>query len=140
MEVKKINTVNNDGTISEIEVNFDVWEFDKDDFWKQDWQERKKKKEDSYEEIRRIYEEVYKCDLPEELKANSSEDQYIEKYQIQKLHEAINKLPQKQKERVVLRFFYDLTLEQIAKIENIDHSAISKSIKFALKKLKNFLS
>lgn len=140
MEVKKIKTVNNDGTITEIEVDFDVWQFDKDDYWKQDYQKQKTKKhENSYEEMRRIHEEVYKSSLSEELKVNSSEDEYIKKYENEVLYQAIKKLPQKQKQRIILRFFYNLKISEIANIENCTERAIYIGISNSIQFLKDFL-
>ena len=54
------------------------------------------------------------------------------------LHNAIAKLPEVQKRRLILYYFADLTYEKIAEIENCSHPAIIKSINVALKNLKNF--
>ena len=60
----KIKTINHDGTIIEVEVSVSVYNFDKENNWQEDWRSRKSKREDSYEEVLKIYE---KNGLPLEL-------------------------------------------------------------------------
>ena len=55
------------------------------------------------------------------------------------LHAAINKLPEKQRKRLVLYYFHNLTLEEIAKLEGVSFQTISKSIDLAIKKLAQIL-
>ena len=121
-----------------VEVNFEVWEFDKNDHWKQVWQKRKSKKEDSYENLCEIY---AKNAIPKEFisKSKSSEKEFMEKYEKEKLWKAVNSLPEKQRRRIVLRFYYGLKISQIAKIENCSESSVKELIERALKNLrKNF--
>ena len=58
----------------------------------------------------------------------------------EKLHSAISKLPKTQRRRLVLYFFFDLTYEQIAELEGCTHPAVMKSVKAAIKTLKNFFT
>ena len=53
---------------------------------------------------------------------------------------AIDKLPDKQRRRVILYFFHGLTYEEIARIEKCKYQAIQYSIRSAIKKLKNYLA
>ena len=53
----------------------------------------------------------------------------------EELRNAINTLSDIQKRRIKMYYFEDMTLDEIAKLENTTHQAISKSNKNALKKL-----
>lgn len=59
--------------------------------------------------------------------------------QNERLHKAIDKLPEVQRRRVRLYFFEKCTYEQIGEIEGCSHPAIIKSIRLALKNLKKYL-
>ena len=61
-----------------VEVNCKVWEFDTKDYWKQIWQNKKSKKEDSYENLCEIY---AKNAIPKEFTSKSSENEFMEKYE-----------------------------------------------------------
>lgn len=139
MEVKKIKTTNSDGKITEIEVSFDIWQFEESCKWKEEYQKRKTKGNKSYDEMCRLYEKVYKRGTPPTFMTNSSEDEYITKFQKERLYEAIEQLPEKQKERIILRFFYDLKISEIAKIENRKERVIYMGISDSLRFLKRNL-
>ena len=70
----------------------------------------------------------------------SVEETVSQRMEVDKLHQAIAKLPEKQRRRLVLYYFGEFTYEQIADMEGCKHPAVMKSISSALKKLKNFLS
>ena len=53
---------------------------------------------------------------------------------------AVDKLPAKQRRRVILYFFHGLTYGEIARIENCSQQAIQQSVCNSLKKLKNYLA
>jgi len=55
------------------------------------------------------------------------------------LYAAINSLPEKQAKRVYAYFFLDMSKAQIASIEGVNKSQISRSIDQALKNIKKFL-
>lgn len=67
------------------------------------------------------------------------EDVIIRKVTFEKLHYAIQQLSEIEKRRIKMYYFEDKTLEEIAKIENTSHQAISKSLQNSIKKLKNLL-
>jgi len=71
-------------------------------------------------------------------KPASVEESVCVKIRNEELHNAITKLPEVQKRRLILYYFAGLTYEQIAEVENCSHPAIIKSINVALKNLKNF--
>ena len=116
-----------------VEVNFEVWKFDKNDHWKQVWQKRKSKQEESYENLCEIY---AKNAIPREFTSKSSENEFMEKYEKEKLWEAVNSLPEKPRRRIILRFYYGLKISQIAKIENCSERGIKYTLLDALKNLK----
>lgn len=116
-----------------VEVNFEVWEFDKNDHWKQIWQKRKSKQEDSYENLCEIY---AKNAIPKEFISKSSEKEFMEKYEKEKLWKAVDSLPEKQRRRIILRFYYGLKISQIAKIEKCDERRIKSTLSKALKNLR----
>ena len=70
----------------------------------------------------------------------SVEEIVSQRIEVDKLHQAIAQLPEKQRRRLVLYYFGEFTYEQIAEMERCKHPAIIKSISSAWKKLKNFLS
>ncbi len=70
----------------------------------------------------------------------SMEETISQRIEVDKLHQAIARLPEKQRRRLVLYYFGEFTYEQIADMEGCSHPAVIKSISSALKKLKNFLS
>ena len=67
------------------------------------------------------------------------EDVIIRKVTFEKLHDAIQQLSEIEKRRIKMYYFEGKTLEEIAKIENTSHQAISKSLQNSIKKLKNLL-
>ena len=56
----------------------------------------------------------------------------------ERLYHAITALPEKQRRRLVLHYFYDLTYEQIAEMESCTPMPVKRSIDRAVKKLRNF--
>lgn len=56
-----------------------------------------------------------------------------------RVRESIKKLPEMQRRRVVERFYRNMTMEEIARFENVSEPAVQKSIKLALSNLKNML-
>ena len=70
----------------------------------------------------------------------SVEETVSQRMEVDKLHQAIAKLPEKQRRRLVLYYFGEFTYEQIADMEGCKHPAVMKSISSALKKLKKYLS
>ena len=128
-----VEITDTNGKKVKVEVNFEVWEFDKNDHWKQIWQKRKSKQEDSYENLCEIY---AKNAIPREFTSKSSENEFMKKYEKEKLWEAVNSLPEKQRRRIILRFYYGLKISQIAKIENCSERGIKYTLLDALKNLK----
>lgn len=133
---RKIKTTNYDGTVIEVEVNINIYNFDKENYWQEDWRNRKSKQENSIEEMYSYYE---KCGTPHELQEESTELTYIRNSEYQELHQAINKLPKTQKRRIILRYFHGMTLQQIADIENVKVQVVDRSIKKAITNLKKYV-
>ncbi len=68
-------------------------------------------------------------------KPKSLEEEAINNIELENLKKEISKLPEVQRHRFVLYFFYGMTLEEIAHLENCSPRAIKKSIDIALENL-----
>ncbi len=55
------------------------------------------------------------------------------------IYAAINHLPEKQAKRIYARYFQDMSISQIAKIEGVDKSAVKRSVDRGLKQIENIL-
>ncbi|MCI8710053.1 MAG: sigma-70 family RNA polymerase sigma factor [Dorea sp.] len=64
------------------------------------------------------------------------EETVLKKIRNEQLHKAVNELPEPYKRRVLLYYFFDMTLEQIAQNEKRSKAAIKYSIDKALEYLK----
>lgn len=69
----------------------------------------------------------------------SIEELVISKIDKERLYKAISRLPEIQRRRILLYFFRDLKLKEIANIDNASIRAIQYSINIALKNLKKIL-
>lgn len=69
----------------------------------------------------------------------SVEETVSQRMEVDKLHQAIAQLPEKQRRRLVLYYFGEFTYEQIAAMEGCKFQVIAKSIKAAEKNLKKFM-
>lgn len=69
----------------------------------------------------------------------SVEEIVLRKLQNELLHKAISKLPEKQKRRLILRYFYQLTYVEIAERERCSVRAVEYSVHEAIENLKKFL-
>ena len=74
-----------------------------------------------------------------EQSVESAEDEAVWNILKEDLYAAIIKLPETQRRRLVLRYFFDLTYIEIARIENCSIPPVVHSIKAAEKKIKKFL-
>jgi RNA polymerase sigma factor (sigma-70 family) len=72
-------------------------------------------------------------------KPESVEDVVLEKLLVERLHRAIQKLPEIQKRRLILYFYDGMTYERIAKLEGCTKMPVKRSIDVALEKLKKEL-
>ena len=71
--------------------------------------------------------------------SESMEDRVYRRIMYQKLHKAIDQLPEIQRKRVLLYYFEGHTYEQIAQMEECSKRAVKFSVDIALKKLKDYL-
>ncbi len=71
--------------------------------------------------------------------SESMEDRVYRRIMYQKLHKAIDQLPDIQRRRVILYYFEGHTYEQIAQMEGCSKRAVKFSVDIALKKLKDYL-
>lgn len=72
-------------------------------------------------------------------KPQSLEDEVLQNMLYNELKLEISRLPEIQKRRLVLYFFNDLTLQEIAIIDNCSPRAVKDSIDISIDKLKKFL-
>ena len=70
----------------------------------------------------------------------SIEDEIIKKQEYAILYEAINTLSKKQKRRLIMYYFQELTYQEIADIEHCKHTAIIKSIRGAQSQIKKYFT
>ena len=75
---RKIKTTNYDGTVIEVEVNINIYNFDKENYWQEDWRNRKSKQENSIEEMYIYYE---KGGIPHGLQEESTKLSYIRNFE-----------------------------------------------------------
>ena len=68
----------------------------------------------------------------------SVEETVFQRVEVETLRQAIAKLPEKQRSRLVLYYFGGFTYEQIAKMEGCTKRAVKFSVDIALKNLKNY--
>ena len=66
-------------------------------------------------------------------------DRFNDNIEVDRLHQAIAQLPEKQRRRLVLYYFGEFTYEQIAEMEGCTISPVKRSIEKAIENLKNFL-
>ncbi len=66
----------------------------------------------------------------------SVEETVSQRMEVDKLHQAIAQLPEKQRRRLVLYYFGEFTYEQIAAMEGCTKRAVKFSVDIALKNLK----
>lgn len=72
-------------------------------------------------------------------KVPSLEEEILQNTLYNELKLEISKLPEVQRRRLVLYFFNDLTLQEIAIIDNCSPRAVKDSIDISIRKLKKFL-
>ena len=68
----------------------------------------------------------------------SVEEDVFQRTEVETLRQAIAKLPEKQRSRLVLYYFGDFTYEQIAGMEGCSKRAVKFSVDIALKNLKKY--
>lgn len=69
----------------------------------------------------------------------SAEDLAIHNIENERIYMAVLKLPKKQKERIIMYYFRNMSQKEIARKEKISIRAIQYSLNIALKNLKKFL-
>jgi len=104
-----------------------------------------RKKDHADYERRRVHKAYYSLDADDGIEKDvvllvlSPEEVYERKLSNQELYAAINSLPEKQAKRLYAYFFLDMSKSQIARIEGVGKSRISRSISQALKNIEKFL-
>jgi RNA polymerase sigma-70 factor (ECF subfamily) len=88
-----------------------------------------------YERLEQTEESLYKRAIDPPMPVEEIVAQQAEK---DELHKAIAQLPQKQRRRLVLYYFWGFTYERIAEMEGCSKRAVKFSVDIALKNLRNF--
>lgn len=68
------------------------------------------------------------------------EEYVLEQFKNNLLWETVQSLPQNQREIVILKFYHNLSIREIARLKGINHSSIAKSLQSALDKLRKVLN
>ncbi|MDR1627777.1 MAG: sigma-70 family RNA polymerase sigma factor [Oscillospiraceae bacterium] len=140
---KTIKTINFDGSITEVEVSFDVWKADKEFSGSENYQNYKKRKHSGNRKLEVSLEEILERQnnqKPDEvLICESAENAYFHELSNEMLQKALGKLSEKQRRRIILRFFYNLTNQQIADIEKCELRNVEVAISLGLQNLKKIL-
>ena len=93
-------------------------------------------------EMDRHYEQSEQTELSLNRRAaqpqKSVEEDVFQRTEVETLRQAIAKLPEKQRSRLVLYYFGDFTYEQIAEMEGCSKRAVKFSVDIALKNLKKY--
>jgi RNA polymerase sigma factor (sigma-70 family) len=86
--------------------------------------------------------EGQRTELPEELAQDSSNvwDIFQRKQQRKEVRESINALPEYQREAIILRFYHDLKIKEIALITGSKEPTVKSRLRQGLEKLKNMLN
>lgn len=69
----------------------------------------------------------------------SPQEIYERKVTQAEIYAAINHLPEKQAKRIYARYFQDMSISQIAKIEGVDESSVRESVSRGLRRIEKIL-
>lgn len=136
--MKKVNLKNlyfyiNKDTL--VEVNDDVYDF----------LEKARKKEAAYRARVRYHKAFYSLDRDDGIetdmlmKVKSPEELFRMKQAQKELLDALNQLPIKQRERIMMFFFFDMSVKEIAQLEHVSVSSISECMLSGLQNLKKLM-
>lgn len=133
-QIYKIRFKNNQGIKCSIKVNYEIYEsfnqFELDDLKELNEFDR------HLEHLEQTDEFLYKRALIK----NENVEQLVEKkILLEELKKAINSLPDIQKERIIMYYFYDMTLEEIANKYDCSKVAIKYSVDKGIQNLKELL-
>lgn len=86
--------------------------------------------------------EGQRTELPEDLAQDNSNvwDIFQRKQQRKEVRESINALPEYQRETIILRFYHDLKIKEIALITGSKEPTVKSRLRQGLEKLKNMLN
>lgn len=80
------------------------------------------------------------CELPEELSASENiEEKFLNEDMLNRLADALSRLPERQRNIIVMRYYGGKTLKNIAEVTGISYSYVKLLHSDALKAMKKFL-
>lgn len=106
---------------------------------------RAERAEHAYIERTRVHKAYYSLDAGDGIEKDilfvqmSPQELYERKVSNEEMYAAINTLPEKQAKRIYAYFFQNMSICDIAKVENVSHSAINHSITKALAHISKIL-
>jgi len=104
-----------------------------------------KRNESKFEKRSQLYETLYAYEegitelFHDELMVDTLFESIQEKLDKKRIASALKKLTEVQRRRVIMYFFEDFTIRNIAEIEGVDKRAIQDSINAAIRKLKGII-
>lgn len=90
-----------------------------------------------YKKVKPIYEEIENLNIEDT--APDALEHVLRKDQSNKIQNAINQLPDIQKEAIILRFYHDFKVKDIARITGVGLSTTQSRLKQGMDKLKTKL-
>lgn len=107
--------------------------------------EKSDRTEHAYRERTRVHKAYYSLDADDGIEKDilfvqmSPQELYERKVSNEELYTAINELPEKQAKRIYARFFQNMSISDIARIEGVAVSSVKESIDRGLKKISKIL-
>lgn len=101
--------------------------------------------EHAYKERTRSHKAYYSLDAGDGIEndavfiAKTPYEIYERKLSNEELYKAINQLPDKQAKRIYARYFQNMSLAEIAKVEGVKLNSVKESIEWGLKKISKIL-
>jgi len=74
--------------------------------------------------------------LPAEIVSDNQPDPLVKTETIEQLNRAINQLPERQREAIILRYLESLPLAEVAQVMNVSTGTVKATLSHALRKLK----
>ena len=101
--------------------------------------------EKAYREKVRYHRAFYSLDAGDGIESDiifvsaTPQEVYERKVTQSEIYAAINRLPEKQAKRIYARYFQDMSISQIARIEGVDESSVRESVSRALRRIEKIL-
>ncbi len=107
--------------------------------------DKARREEHAYKERTRAHKAYYSLDVGDGIESDilfvqaSPTELYERKTTYEELYAAISKLPEKQAKRVYARYFLDISVRKISKIEGVSTTDVKNSLQSGLEKISKIL-